>query len=57
MDIRLVIFDLDGTLIGAPQPFSELKERLRKELLEMGVDEDLLGDLTPMYESLIRISR
>ncbi len=57
MDIRLVIFDLDGTLVGAPKPFSEIKEELRKRLVDMGIRESLLGDLTPMYESLIRISK
>jgi HAD superfamily hydrolase (TIGR01549 family) len=57
MDIRLVVFDLDGTLIGAPRPFSELKEELRKRLLKMGISDELMGDLTPMYETLIRISR
>ncbi len=57
MDVRAVIFDLDGTLIGAPQPFSEIKEELRRRLLGMGLGEELIGDLTPMYESLIRISK
>ncbi|ASJ02631.1 dolichol-phosphate glucosyltransferase [Thermococcus profundus] len=57
MDIRLVIFDLDGTLVGAPRSFAEIKEELKKRLLEMGISEDLIGDLTPMYESLIRISK
>lgn len=57
MDVRLVIFDLDGTLVGAPKPFTEIKEELRERLVEMGIEERLLGDLTPMYESLIRISK
>ena len=57
MDVRLAVFDLDGTLIGARRPFSEIKEELRKKLLEMGIPEGVIGDLTPMYESLIRISR
>lgn len=56
MDIRAVIFDLDGTLVGAPMPFAEVKEQLRKRLIEMGIDEKLIGDLTPMYETLLRIS-
>ncbi|WP_367884936.1 HAD family hydrolase [Thermococcus sp. JCM 11816] len=58
MDIRLVVFDLDGTLIGAPpKAFSEVKEELRKRLLERGgISEELIGDLTPMYETLIEIS-
>lgn len=57
MDIKLVVFDLDGTLIGAKRPFSEIKEELRKRLLGMGIPGDVIGDLTPMYENLIRISR
>ena len=56
MDVRAVIFDLDGTLVGAPTPFSEIKERLRERLLEMGIEENLLGDLTPMYETLLKVS-
>lgn len=56
MDIRLVVFDMDGTLLGAPKTFQELKEGLKSKLLKMGVDEKLIGDLTPMYESLGRIS-
>jgi len=57
MDIQLVVFDLDGTLIGAEEPFSILKERLRKRLLDIGIPDGVLGDLTPMYENLQRISR
>ncbi|ASJ05976.1 HAD-IA family hydrolase [Thermococcus pacificus] len=57
MDIRLVIFDLDGTLVGAPKPFTQLKEELRSRLLAMGIPEEALGDLTPMYETLQRVSR
>ena len=57
MDIQLVVFDLDGTLIGAEEPFSVLKERLRKRLLDIGIPDGVLGDLTPMYENLQRISR
>jgi len=57
MDIQLVVFDLDGTLIGAEEPFSILKERLRKRLLDIGISDGVLGDLTPMYENLQRISR
>ncbi|NJF24797.1 HAD hydrolase-like protein [Thermococcus sp. Bubb.Bath] len=57
MDITLVIFDLDGTLVGAPRPFSEIKEELRQKLLEKGLKESVIGDLTPMYESLIKISK
>ncbi len=56
MDIRLVVFDLDGTLIGAEQPFIELKENLKSELLSLGIPEDTVGDLTPMYENLHRIA-
>lgn len=56
MDVRLVVFDMDGTLLGAPKTFQELKEELKSKLLNMGVDEELIGDLTPMYESLKRIS-
>ncbi len=56
MDIRAVIFDLDGTLVGAPEPFENLKEELRRRLLEMGINEKLLGDFTPMYETLLRVS-
>ncbi|WP_010478865.1 HAD-IA family hydrolase [Thermococcus zilligii] len=57
MDVRLVVFDLDGTLIGAKESFSELKDKLRKRLLQAGVSDDLMGNLSPMYESLLRISR
>lgn len=57
MDIKLVIFDLDGTLIGAPKPFSQLKEELRQRLKKMGISDEVIGDLTPMYETLLRISR
>ncbi len=56
MDIRLVVFDLDGTLIGAEQSFTELKESLKSELLSLGIPEDVVGDLTPMYESIRRIA-
>jgi phosphoglycolate phosphatase-like HAD superfamily hydrolase len=57
MDVRLVVFDLDGTLVGAPKPFAELKEELKSRLSEMGIPEETLGDLTPMYENLLRLSR
>ncbi|NJD98371.1 glycosyltransferase [Thermococcus sp. LS1] len=57
MDIRLVVFDLDGTLIGAPKPFAQVKEELKSRLLEMGIPEDIIGDLTPMYENLHRIAK
>ncbi|NJE60575.1 glycosyltransferase [Thermococcus sp. 21S7] len=57
MDVRLVVFDLDGTLVGAPKPFAELKEELKSRLLGMGIPKETLGDLTPMYENLLRISR
>ncbi|WP_297068452.1 glycosyltransferase [Thermococcus sp.] len=56
MDIRLVVFDLDGTLIGAEQTFIELKERLKSEFLSLGIPERILGNLTPMYESIRRIA-
>ncbi|WP_461866631.1 HAD hydrolase-like protein [Thermococcus sp.] len=57
MDIKLAIFDLDGTLIGAKMSFSEIKKRLKEKLLHEGIPESLIGDLTPMYESLYRISK
>lgn len=57
MDIRLVVFDLDGTLIGAPKPFSEVKEELKSRLLQMGIPKEIMGNLTPMYENLHRIAR
>ncbi len=57
MDVQLVVFDLDGTLIGAPEPFTELKKRLKSRLLKMGIPEETLGDFTPMYEALQRVSR
>ncbi len=57
MDIKLAVFDLDGTLVGAHTAFSEVKERLRERLLSEGIPKDLIGDLTPMYETLHRISR
>lgn len=56
MDVRLVVFDLDGTLVGAPKPFTQLKEELKSRLLEEGIPEETLGDLTPMYENLHRIA-
>jgi HAD superfamily hydrolase (TIGR01549 family) len=56
MDIKLVVFDLDGTLVGAPKPFEEIKEELKSRLLQMGIEEELIGDLTPMYETLLKIS-
>ncbi len=57
MDLKAVIFDLDGTLIGAPKPFAQLKNELASMLRERGIPEELIGDLTPMYESLLRISK
>ncbi|NJE43350.1 glycosyltransferase [Thermococcus sp. GR6] len=57
MDIRLVVFDLDGTLIGAPKPFAQVKEELKSRLLEMGIPQEIIGDLTPMYENLHRIAK
>ncbi|USS41321.1 HAD-IA family hydrolase [Thermococcus aggregans] len=57
MDIKLVVFDLDGTLVGAPMNFEEIKERLRGRLEKEGVPKKLIGDLTPMYETLIKISQ
>lgn len=57
MDIRLVVFDLDGTLIGAPKSFQEIKEELRQRLISTGISEEMVGDLTPMYENLERIAR
>ncbi len=56
MDIRLAIFDLDGTLIGAPKDFHQIKEELKKRLLDMGIPKETIGDLTPMYENLFRIA-
>jgi len=56
MDTKLAIFDLDGTLIGAPTTFAEIKEKLKEKLLEIGIPNKVIGDLTPMYESLFRIA-
>jgi len=55
MDIQLVVFDLDGTLVGAPMDFAEVKERLRERLEKEGISKELIGDLTPMYETLLKI--
>lgn len=57
MDIQLVVFDLDGTFVGASMGFDEVKERLRGRLEKEGISAELIGDLTPMYETLIEISR
>lgn len=57
MDIRLVVFDLDGTLIGAEEPFSSIKEKLRRRLIKLGIGDELIGNLTPMYETLLKISK
>ncbi len=57
MDIRLAIFDLDGTLIGALTDFQQIKEELKERLLQIGISREIIGDLTPMYESLFRIAR
>ncbi|ASJ13192.1 glycosyltransferase [Thermococcus thioreducens] len=57
MDVKLVVFDLDGTLVGAPKPFAEIKEELKSRLVEMGIPKEIIGDMTPMYENLLRISR
>ncbi|NPA47279.1 MAG: HAD-IA family hydrolase [Thermococci archaeon] len=56
MDVRLVVFDLDGTLIGSKEPFSSIKRKLRDELIRRGIEEQALGELTPMYEGLLRLS-
>ncbi|AIF70066.1 bifunctional phosphatase/dolichol-phosphate glucosyltransferase [Palaeococcus pacificus DY20341] len=56
MDIRLAIFDLDGTLIGAPINFQQIKEELKERLLQLGISKEVVSDLTPMYESLFRIA-
>lgn len=56
MDIKLAIFDLDGTLVGSPINFQEIKERLRERLIGYGIPEQIVGNLTPMYESLFRIA-
>ena len=56
MDVQLVVLDLDGTLIGASMDFTKIKEKLRNKLLEEGIPEELIGDLTPMYETLVLIS-
>ena len=56
MDVQLVVFDLDGTLVGAGEPFSVLKEKLRERLVAMGVPAEALGDMSPMYETLLRVS-
>jgi len=57
MDIKLAVFDLDGTLIGAKVSFLEIKEKLKEKLIKEGISESLIGDLTPMYETLYRISQ
>jgi len=57
MDIRLVVFDLDGTLIGAKEHFSSIKQKLKDELMRRGISQEILGDLTPMYESLLDLSK
>ncbi|WP_457741548.1 HAD-IA family hydrolase [Thermococcus sp.] len=57
MDIKLVVFDLDGTLIGAKRPFTEIKEELKRKLEAMGIPKDTSGELTPMYEGLIKLSK
>ncbi|NJE11452.1 glycosyltransferase [Thermococcus sp. MAR1] len=57
MDVKLVVFDLDGTLVGAPKPFAEIKEELKSRLVEMGIPKEIIGDMTPMYENLLRISQ
>jgi len=57
MDIKAVVFDLDGTLIGAKKPFSEIKSELRKKLVSLGIPQEYVGDLTPMYEGLIELSK
>ncbi|WP_457750649.1 glycosyltransferase [Thermococcus sp.] len=57
MDLKAVVFDLDGTLIGAPKPFAQLKDELADMLRERGIPENLIGDLTPMYESLLKIAK
>ena len=57
MDVQLVVLDLDGTLVGASMDFTEIKEKLRNKLLEEGIPEELIGNLTPMYETLVQISQ
>ncbi|MCD6188889.1 MAG: HAD-IA family hydrolase [Thermococcus sp.] len=57
MDIKLVVFDLDGTLVGAPMDFAEVKEKLKERLEREGISKELIGDLTPMYETLLKISQ
>lgn len=57
MDIQLVVFDLDGTLVGAPMDFAKVKGRLRERLEKEGISKELIGDLTPMYETLLKISQ
>lgn len=57
MDIKLVVFDLDGTLIGAKRPFREIKDELKSKLVEMGIPKDTIGELTPMYEGLLELSK
>ena len=57
MDIRAVVFDLDGTLVGAEKPFSEVKRELRERLVSLGIPADEIGELTPMYEGLIELSQ
>lgn len=55
MDIRLVVFDFDGMLIGVLKVFLEVKEEFRKRFLERGISEEFIGDLMFMYEILIEI--
>ncbi|WP_297548977.1 HAD-IA family hydrolase [Thermococcus sp.] len=57
MDIRAVVFDLDGTLVGAEKPFSEVKRELRGRLVSLGIPAEEIGELTPMYEGLMELSR
>ncbi|AIU69010.1 dolichol-phosphate glucosyltransferase [Thermococcus eurythermalis] len=57
MDIRAVVFDLDGTLVGAEKTFSEIKSELKERLISLGIPRELVGELTPMYEGLIELSR
>ncbi len=47
--MKAVIFDMDGTLIKNPVPFSEMRERIARRL-NMPVE-----SLQPLYESLLKL--
>ncbi len=47
--MKAVIFDMDGTIVKNPVPFSEMKERIARRL---NISIELLQ---PLYESLLRL--